>query len=62
MPQDSKQGGVFIVGLAIFTYPEMDINFVLAIYQLKEKKKISADIINYASSVSRTIRIRKTCT
>lgn len=52
MPQDSKQGGVFIVGLAIFTYPEMDINFALAIYQLKEKKKkISADIINYASSV-----------
>lgn len=40
------------MGLAIFTYPEMEINFVLAIYQLKGKK-ISADIINYASSVSR---------
>lgn len=39
MPQDSKEGGVFIVGLAIFTYPEMDINFVLATYQLKGKKK-----------------------
>lgn len=48
-------------GLAIFTYPEMDISFVLEIYQLKEtrKKKISADIINNASSASRTIRIRK---
>lgn len=39
MPQDSKERGVFIVGLAIFTYPEMDINFVLATYQLKGKKK-----------------------
>lgn len=39
MPQDSNQGAVFIVVLAILTYPEMDINFVLAIYQLKENEK-----------------------
>lgn len=48
-------------GLAIFAYPEMGISFVLEIYQLEEKrkkKKLSADIINNASSASRTIRIR----